>query len=118
MTLLITVYRHGPTGTEILRAENHAHELGGFERFRTTFYGGATARSLGLRLLPTLAAHDLYVENDQLDELEREANNVLNSIELFEVEADADVDLLRYRVENVLRAIARARAENANVVIW
>ena len=61
MSLLVNVYtrRRWQDGLE---PNDHSEELAGFEVFRKTCYGGQTARSLGLRLLPVLADVDLYVE--------------------------------------------------------
>jgi hypothetical protein len=59
MSLLVNVFTRDEAGKMvILDADDHSQELAGFEVFRTTFYGGSMALSLGLRLLPSLAAGD------------------------------------------------------------
>jgi hypothetical protein len=119
MSLSVNVYKRDETGEMVIIEPGDAsQELAGFEVFRTTFYGGKTAKSLGLRLLPTLAERDLYVEWEDLSRLKCEVELVLRNIDLFTNEATADSDVLRFRVQNIRDAIERAQEAHASVVIW
>ena len=119
MSLLVNAFRRGDKGEMIfLDPSDHSQELAGFESFRTTFYGSQTARNFGLRLLPSLAEADLYVEGRELASLREEAELVLQNINLFTDEAAADWEVLDLRIKNILGAIDRARQANGGVVIW
>ena len=119
MSLLVNAYTRDNGGEMvILEPNDHSEELAGFEVFRKTFYGGQTARSLGLRLLPVLAETDLYAEGQDLDVLQAEAELVLQNVDRFVDEAEAAAETLRFRVQNILNATMRARAENGGVVVW
>jgi len=119
MSLLVNAYTRGDGGEMvILEPKDHSEELAGFEVFRKTFYGGQSARSLGLRLLPVLADADLYVEGPDLDALQSEAEVVLQNIDHFVDEAGAEAETLRFRVQNIVNATVRARTANGGVVVW
>lgn len=119
MSLLVHAYTRDAVGNMIfVEPDDKSKDLAGFEVFRTTFYGGNTARSLGLRLLPLLAGRDLYVEADDLSRLKEETIIILQNIESFMAEASASSDVLRVRVENILDAIDRAQIVHGCVVIW
>jgi hypothetical protein len=118
MTLLVNVYTRGDDGSTSLLESAHSEKLAGFESFRTTFYGGQTARTLGLRLFPTLADTDLYVEGEDLKILQAEAELVLQNIADFAKEANAEAETLRFRIKNILNAVMRAQEVNGGVVVW
>jgi hypothetical protein len=119
MSLLVDVYRDNAVGEmEFLDPQDPAKEIAGLEVFRETFYGGHAARSLGLRLLPSLAERDLYVKGDGLTTLQNEAILVLENISLFRDQAGADIEFLRSRIRNILAAVERAQQEGGGVVIW
>jgi hypothetical protein len=119
MSLLVNAYTRGDGGEMvILEPNDHSEELAGFEVFRKTFYGGQTARSLGLRLLPILADADLYVEGRDLEILQAESKLVVQNIYRFVEEAAAETERLRFYMQNILNAIARARTVNGGVVVW
>src|SRR5262249_42497493 len=119
MSLLVNVYTRSDVGEiVILEPNDHSEELAGFEVFRKTFYGGQTARRFGLRLLPVLAEGDLYVEGRDLEVLQTEAELVLQNIDRFIDEAVAEVETLRFRVQNIRNAALRARTVNGGVIVW
>ncbi len=119
MSLLVNAYKRDEAGKVVfLDVEDHSQELAGFETFRKTFYGGQPARSLGLRLLPSLGEGDLYCEGEDLPKLRQEADIILQNIELFTEEAAADSEVLQFRILNILAAIQRAQHANGGVVIW
>ncbi|MEX0702315.1 MAG: hypothetical protein WD069_09490 [Planctomycetales bacterium] len=119
MSLSVHAYTRDAAGNmTFVEPNDKSKDLAGFEVFRTTFYGGNTARSLGLRLLPLLPERDLYVEGEELSNLKEEAILILQNIESFTAEASAVSDVLRVRVENILDAIGRAQSVHGCVVIW
>ncbi|MFO0809144.1 MAG: hypothetical protein U0746_11005 [Gemmataceae bacterium] len=119
MSLLVNAYTRNESGAmQFLDPEDHGQELAGFEVYRTTFYGGKAARSLNLRLLPSLVEGDLYVEGAALTDLREEANRILSNMDLFTEEAVADGDSLRFRIQNILGAVQRATKAGGGVVIW
>lgn len=107
-------------------------EFAGFESWRTTVWGSAQAKRLGLRLLPMLADRDLYVSGPELEQLETELATLQIALEDFVdklrqagvhvVASPADsLDTVRVRLANIAEAIRVARALPANegqVVIW
>jgi hypothetical protein len=119
MSLLVNVYIRDEDGQMVfLDPKDHSEELAGFESYRQTFYGGQAARSLGLRLLPLLAEQDLHVDGDGLTKLDEELRLVLENITTFTDQAGASSEHLCFRVQNILRAIQRARELHGSVVIW
>jgi hypothetical protein len=116
MTLLVNVYRYEESGEMIiLEPNNHSEELAGFESYRNTFYGSQVAKSLGLQLLPTLANTNLYVESQDLINLQLEAELILQNMFLF---IGIDAETIQFRIHNILKAIAQAREIGGGVVIW
>lgn len=119
MSLLVNAFKRGESGEIVILEPNYqSEELAGPEGFRNTFYGGQTARNFGLRLLPVLTDKDLYVEGADIDLLQAEVEVVLQNIEHFVGEAGAEAETLRFRMENIMSAIAKARAANGGVVLW
>lgn len=119
MSLSINVYIRGPDGRmDILRPEEHAQELAGFESYRQRLYGSRAARALGLRLLPTLDGGDLFAERAEVARLRAEAEVALANLEMFIPESGASAESLRPRFENIIAAAVRAEEVGGGVVIW
>jgi hypothetical protein len=119
MSLLVNAYLRDKTGKMVfLDPDDGSEELAGFEVYRKTFYGGAAAQSLGLRLLVSLRETDLYAEGEDLRRLQNEAHLVAQNIQLFVTEAGANAESLMSRMRNILSAIGRAQKVNGGVVIW
>lgn len=116
MSLLVNAYTRDEAGqTSFIEPNDQSYTLAGPESFRTTFYGGQTARSLGLRLLPSLAVEDLYVEGQDLSTLRVEAQILLQNIDQFTVE---NAETMQFRVRNILNAVELAQNAKGGVVIW
>jgi hypothetical protein len=119
MSLLVNVYTRDENGKmEFIDPEDSSEELAGFEAFRRTFYGGQTALSMGLQLLPQLAQTDLYCEFAELEQLKEEANMIQKNVGSFTREAGKDEECLQFRIKNILAAISRAERVGGGVVIW
>ena len=119
MTLSVHAYQRNEAGEmEFIEPSDGSQDLAGFESFRKTFYGGSIARSLGLRLLPSLAESNVIAEGNDLVTLQNEATIILRNLEHFVPEAKAEVETLRFRVKNILGAVDRAQQVHGGVVIW
>lgn len=80
--------------------------LGGFERWRTSFWGSDKVRGLGCVMLPLLATQDLWAEGaDELEALAGEVNLLKSRVDEFPGGADA----YEFRLDNVLHAVAAAK---------
>ena len=119
MSLLVQVFiRDKSEQLTILDAESSGENLAGFENCRKTVYGGDTAKSLGLVLLPLLREQDIYVEGADLDVLQSDSGIILQNIELFAQESKLETTYIRKRVENIIDTITHAKKVGGGVVIW
>src|SRR5262249_13946777 len=100
-----------------LEAESASLESGGFESCRQELWGSATAKRLGLTLLPMLAEQDLYAEGDTLLQLESEAQIIHQSVDMLAKDTGYPADFIAQRTRNILTAVAKAVARGG-VVIW
>jgi len=120
MTLLVQPYRRGPNGEllslDVTPSPPH-NELAGFEASRRELWGAPVMHRLGLRLLPSLAEQDLYVEGEQLDQLEAELETILASIPKLASATHYGEDFIRFRVGNIAEAVRLARAAGGGVYI-
>jgi hypothetical protein len=120
MTLIVHPYRRGPNG-EVIRLEakpSHPHnDLAGFEASRHRLWGAPVMLKLGLELLPSLAEYDLYVENEQLDQLKAELETILAALPELTSATHHDEEFIRFRVGNIAEAIRLARAAGGGVYI-
>lgn len=119
MTLKICVYSEDAiTGESIDHPLAPGRELGGFESFRTKFWGAPIMSTLGLSILPWLRSGNVHSDAKELDELEQEAHIILQHVsEISEDTGVGDEHVVRY-AENVLHAIGVARQVNGSVYIW
>lgn len=116
---------------KLLDPASPGSDLAGFESWRHNVYGSATARALGLTLLPTLREEDLFAEGGSLDQLEVEVRTLLAHVpELVADSARRGIPLVSnaepgptvtFRLGNVLAAIEAARTVRdgiSGVCIW
>ncbi len=102
-----------------LDVTNPEKQTAGFERYRTDFWGADVMKSLGLTLLPMLKEqYGLEVEGTALDELEREAETILENITLVSQNTHLTLQDVQFYVGNVLDAIHMARGVRGGVIIW
>jgi hypothetical protein len=86
------------------------NELFGFETCRQSLWGSDVVRRLGCDLLPTLGdGHDIQAEGGAIDRLEREARLLLDHVSDVAHEVAYAADLIAFRLENLLAAIAYVR---------
>jgi hypothetical protein len=93
--------------------------LAGFESCRTTLWVSKIVRSLGCRLLPSLATEDLYATGADLVLLAAECRQILEHLAEVAVYARYTEEYIAFRTGNILEAIRMAEAvERGTVVIW
>ena len=102
----------------ILEPESHSEELAGFESWRKTVYGSRAAQSLDLKLLSSLATEDVYARGVDLQRLQVEIETALANLSIFAEESGADVNSIRFRFENIIKAVRKAINIRGGVVIW
>jgi hypothetical protein len=118
MSLLVNVFIRNENGEiTILDAESPELEMAGFESCRTKLYGGHVAYSLRLSLLPSLRENDIYADGEVINLLQHDANLILNNIELFVQGSGLEKAYIQQRIQNILRAIVKAKEIHGGVVI-
>lgn len=90
--------------------------LAGFEVWRTTVYGSVAVRLRGAHFLPRLAHQDLMVEGEDLVAFVSECAILLAEVGSIAAEIDVDVETLRFRITNLLRAAEKAQTIQG--VVW
>jgi hypothetical protein len=118
MTLTVHAYVYDDNQEMQFLPADHIETMAGFERCRKALYGNVLAVSHGLHLLPQLASHDLYVEFEELGQLQVEVDIILENVEQFAQVSELEASYIIQRVGNVRRAIEHARQVQGNVVIW
>ncbi|HZI14767.1 MAG TPA: hypothetical protein VE153_30645 [Myxococcus sp.] len=126
MTLIVSVYRKTASGdledVELQPGPKGGEpSLFGFERCRTSLWGSAFSRGLGLVLLPRLAEGDLHATGEDLHLLRQEAELLLQRRAELSQATGYDEDFIEFRLQNLLRAVARAEAIEGNsgwVYVW
>jgi hypothetical protein len=128
----VSLIVHAYVAELTLAARSPHNDLAGFESWRHEVYGSPLAVELGLTLLPTLREQDIHAEGDELDLLEREALLLHEHAERLaaaigmhiaspagiRVASPAEVaESIRYRLGNVLEAVALAREASGGVYI-
>lgn len=114
MTLSISAYyRDKDEKVEFLEELGASETLGGFEKYRETFYGSNVVRSYGCIVLPKLAEGDIYAEGAELDTLEREVRMLLDKLPALVAalgSSDKEAqDHYGFRLNNILKAVEKAR---------
>ena len=120
MSLLVNIFVLDENGRMDIVENNQINELAGFESCRTNLYGNDISKNLGLKLLPLLADESaLYIQNDELDILEKEIKVILDNLELYVNQGFYDGKYISARLQNVLESIWEAKNINdGQIVIW
>src|SRR5690349_3669498 len=103
MSLGVNVYR-GKFGTkswEILESDV-GDDLAGSESLRQELWGSPTIKSLDLRILPTLEHSNIFVDGEQLLELESEVQIIQKNANV--IAANAPID--EYSISAITNNIA------------
>ena len=89
-----------------------------FEVCRRDLWGHAEMESLGIRMLIELREYDLLVDcKEDFDTLAQDAHLILSNINLIARETKYDEEFIRFRIQNLLDAIAKAREVNGGVYV-
>ena len=112
MTLSVTVHRRDPETGDLVDEPDHepGATLAGFESWRHVVYGSPAIKDRGARFLPHLESNDLFIEGDDLAAFRMELSRLLVEVEEIAKETDTDVETLRFRLANLLKAADRAEA--------
>ena len=95
-------------------------QMAGGESWRSEVYGSTAAKSLGLKILPTLNEPDtaFWQGQEMLDCLESEAVTLLENLVFVAEQSAYEAESIRYNVQNILDAVLKAKEINGGVVIW
>lgn len=118
MSLLVNVRVYDENGEYSEIELENGKDLAGFENCRYTLYGSDLAESLGFKFLPQLKQSDLYVDVEDLEDLEKELEAILEKIDKFSQTSDLNQEYIQIRIANVLDAIQIAKKVSGVVVIW
>jgi len=119
MSLIVCVYVYDRNGVKTEIELGQAKDLAGFESSRDKLYGSELAEKLGLKLLPQLKSQDLYeIKGEQLNELERELNIIIENLNQFSEVSGFKQDYIKVRVENIINAVQTAGKVDGVVYIW
>jgi hypothetical protein len=93
--------------------------LAGFEVARTELWGLPIMEDeLGLEMIPSLKYWSIHASGEELDELEHEANIILDNLSFVLSEQKLyGIESLTQRVTNIIKAVAKAREVNGEVNI-
>ena len=117
MSLTVNTYTGEGTTYQSIYVE-HSEELFGFEVCRRELWGHPIMPRLGLSLLPSLKDTDICAEGESpLAQLEAEARLILAQMAQIETATKYTEEFVAFRLQNLLRAIARARELGGGVYI-
>lgn len=121
MTIRVDVlYFDAVTGEKKWADLGPGGSLAGFQDARKELWGlPIMEEELGLKMIPRLKFWDIYASGDDLDELEHEANIILDNLSFVCSEQKLyRIESLTQRVTNIIKAVAKAREVNGEVRIW
>src|SRR6476646_2223983 len=105
VSLTVNAFKRGANGSMDLLDVDHSDELAGFEVCRQKLWGHASVRALGLVVLPSLSAGDIYAEGDAIPKLEAEVKTLLEHLAVVAVETGYDEAFITHRCQNILGAV-------------
>jgi hypothetical protein len=118
MSLVVCVYKmdwDDKIGECKMEDMGFRRPIGG-ENWRRFFYGSDKAKSLGLKLIPTLAQGDIYAGGEELELLEQEIKIMKEN--LVSLVGEGSEQKYAQRLEYILQAIEHAKSLQAHVVLW
>jgi hypothetical protein len=120
LSLVVHPYSRDPRTDEVKEVDSVPmpphNDLAGAESWRKSFYGSPQLLRLGLRLLPELAMSDLYVDNQELDELISEVKLIRTELQTLSADLGLRADSVQFRLDNILEAVRLARLVNGGGV--
>lgn len=109
MTLLVHTFVYDEPGKpRLLDDPEDGSDMAGFESSRTKLWGSEHARALGARFLPGLAADDLYVQPEDIEEFLAECELLRGHTAELGVHSGYREDYVAARLADITRAALRA----------
>jgi hypothetical protein len=116
MTLCVDTYIYDENGERKYLDVESSKNLAGIEACRHTFYGSDFVKKLNLKRLYSLKEGDLWVEGEELIELETEINTFLLNLDNF-VKRKDDKSYFEFRLQNILDAVKKAKEIGGGIVV-
>ncbi len=85
------------------------NELFGFESWRQSVWSSNTLKKLGCKLLSSLSYQDLYIEQQDIEDLRLELKLIKSNIVKVSDELALNKTCLKFRIDNALEAIRIAK---------
>jgi len=119
MSLIVLTFSVKPVETDegLYWPTDSNESLAGFEDWRWTVWGSGAAKQRGAVYLPRLAEQDLFVENAELLPFRAECETLLSDLTAFARDVKQSPDAVGERLQNVLKAIDRARLNGHGVYL-
>lgn len=96
------------TELDVVVSDNYSDSFG-LESWRRRVWGAQALVEIGCELLPALRKTDIYIEGEELLQLERELKDVLRRLEELAPLLKVDANSLYYRIQNAFEAIRIAK---------
>ncbi|MFI5770019.1 hypothetical protein ACIA74_15925 [Streptomyces sp. NPDC051658] len=118
MTLLVHTFVHDESEKlRLLDDPEDGSDMAGFESSRTKLWGSECARRLGARFFPELAADDLYVQPEDVEDFLAECELLRGHTTALGAHSGYGKDYVTARLANITRAALRARSVGGGVLV-
>ncbi|MGW1410798.1 hypothetical protein [Streptomyces sp. NPDC002403] len=119
MTLLVHTFVYDEQGDcRLLDDPEDGSDMAGVENSRTRLWGSECARALGARFFPELAADDLHVQPEDIEEFLAECELLRGHTAELGAHSGYREDYVAARLANITRAALRARSVGGGVLVW
>ncbi|MET9659200.1 hypothetical protein [Streptomyces sp. NPDC006510] len=119
MTLLVHTFVYDePEKWRLLDDPDDGSDMAGFESSRTKLWGSEHARAIGARFFPELAAGDLYVQPEDVEDFLAECELLRRHTAQLGAHSGYGEDYVADRLANITRAALRARSVGGGVLVW
>lgn len=119
MTLLVHTFVYDEPGKlRLLDDPEDGSDMAGFESSRTRLWGSEPARAIGARFFPELAADDLYVQPEDVEDFLAECELMRGHAAELGAQSGYGEDYVAARLANITRAALRARSVGGGVLVW
>ena len=115
---MVSVFVTDPSGDVRVLEPDDSAQVAGMERTRTELWASSSVRATGARFLPVLAERDLWVWPDEVDAFLAECETVSTRLPEVAAKTGYDPDYVRARLDNIIKACARAARLSGGVVVW
>ncbi|MEV5197656.1 hypothetical protein [Streptomyces sp. NPDC053720] len=119
MTLLVHTFVHDEQGKwQLLDDPDDGSDMAGFESSRTKLWGSEHARAVGARFFPELAADDLHVQPEDVEDFLAECELMRRHTAELGAHSGYGEEYVAARLANITRAALRARSVGGGVLVW